>query len=70
MTQGLYCGTQLVDIEYRYNMYVDIVDTVRVTADKSRYVDIVVSSVTSHHAWHWQQPSENKLCIHELLQSR
>ena len=38
----------IFSIEYRYNMYVDIVDTVRVTADDSRYVDIVVS-VTSHH---------------------
>ena len=38
----------VLSIEYRYiNMYIDIVDTVRSTADNSRYVDIVVS-VTSH----------------------
>ena len=38
----------VLSIEYRYKMYVDIVDTLRITVDNSRYVDIVVS-VTSHH---------------------
>ena len=41
MTQGL-CIIVVFSIEYI------IIDTVRITADNSRYVDIVVS-VTSHH---------------------